>query len=115
VADDVFDDDDGVVHQDADGEDQREERDAVERVTVEVEHEECEREGRGDGEEDDKGFAPAEEDEDEDRDAEDRDAHVEEELVALLSGGVAVVARDRDGDIGGRSVRGGCRPWRGRR
>lgn len=50
MADYVFDDDDGVVHEDADGEDQREERDAVERVTVEVKYEEREREGRGDGE-----------------------------------------------------------------
>ena len=101
VADDVFYDDDGVVHEDADGEDQREERDPVERVTVEVKYEEREREGRGDGEENDKGFPPAEENEDEDRDAEDGDAHVEQEFVALLGGGVAIVARDRDGDGGG--------------
>ena len=38
VADDVFHHDDGVVHQDADGEDQGEERDPVERVAVQVKH-----------------------------------------------------------------------------
>ena len=34
VPDDVLNDDNGVVHQDADGEDQGKERDAVERVAV---------------------------------------------------------------------------------
>ena len=49
VADDVLDDDDGVVHQDADGEDQGKESDAVERVAVEVEHEQREGQRAGDG------------------------------------------------------------------
>ena len=37
VAHDVLDNDNRVVHQDADGEDQREQRDAVQREAVEVE------------------------------------------------------------------------------
>ena len=60
VADDVLDHHDGVVHQDADGEDQREERDAVEREAVEVEHQQRQRERRGNGDADDARFAPAE-------------------------------------------------------
>ena len=39
VPHDVLDDDDRVVHEDADREDQREERDAVQRVAVEIEDE----------------------------------------------------------------------------
>ena len=46
VADDVLDDDDRVVDEDADREDQREQRDAVERVAVEVEDEQRQRERR---------------------------------------------------------------------
>ena len=101
VADNVFDDDDGVVDEDADGEDQREEGDAVERVTIKVEHEERESEGDGDREEHDNRLAPAEEEEDQHGDAEDGDAHVEEQLVGFFGGGGAVVARDGDGDVGG--------------
>ena len=99
VAHDVFDDDDRVIHQDPDREDQREERDAVQRVAVEVENEERERERRGDREEDDERFPPAEEKQNQNRDAKDRDAHVQQELVALLGGRMAVVARDRHGHI----------------
>jgi len=102
VAHDVFDDHDGVVHQDADGEDQREERDAVERVPVEVKNQQREREGRGDGEEHDERFAPAEEKQDEQRHAEDGDAHVQQQFVALFGGGVAVVARDRHRHVVGQ-------------
>ena len=102
VADDVFNDDDGVVHEDADREDQGEERDAVERVSIKVEHEQGERERRGDGEEHDERFAPAEKQKDEDCHAEDGDAHVEEKLVAFLGGGVTVVAGDGEVDVGGQ-------------
>jgi hypothetical protein len=102
VAHDVFDHDDRVVDQDADREDQREERDAVQRVSVKVEHQQREREGRGDGEQHDERFAPAEEEQDQQGHAEDRDAHVQQQLVALLGGGVAVVAGDGHADVGGQ-------------
>ena len=49
VPDDVLDDDDRVVDQDADREDEREERDPVERVAVEVEDEQRERQRDGNG------------------------------------------------------------------
>ncbi len=101
VAHDIFDDDDRVVDKDANREDQREEGDTVDGVTVEVKNEEGEREGGGDGEQDDEGLAPAEEKEDKESDAKDGDAHVEEELVGFFSGGVAVVAGDGELDLGG--------------
>ena len=53
VAHDVLDDDDRVVDEDADREDQREERDAVQRVAVEVEDEQRQRERDRDGGQDD--------------------------------------------------------------
>ena len=77
VAHDIFDDDDCVIHQDSDREDQREERDAVQRVAVEVKNEERERERRGDREEDDERLPPAKEKQNQNRHAKDRDAHVQ--------------------------------------
>ena len=57
VAHDVLHHHDRVVHQDADGEDQREQRDAVQRVAVEIEDGERERQRDGDRDEHDAGFA----------------------------------------------------------
>ena len=50
---DVLDDDDGVIHQNADGEDEREERDPIERETVEVKDQQRQRERGGDGDRND--------------------------------------------------------------
>ena len=94
VADDVLDHDDGVVHQDADGEDQGEERDAVERVAVEVEHQQRQGQRAGNGDADDERLAPAQRQQDEQRHADHRDAHVEQQLVGLLLRRLAVVAGD---------------------
>ena len=96
VADDVLDHDDGVVHQDADGEDQGEEGDAVERVAVEVEHQQRQGQRAGNGDADDDRLAPAQRQEDEQRDADHRDAHVEQQFVGLLLRRLAVVAGDGD-------------------
>jgi hypothetical protein len=104
VADDVLHHDDRVVHQDADGEDQREERDAVERVAVEVEDQQREAERHGDGQQHDERLAPAEEEQDEQRDAEDREAHVQQQLVGFLAGGGAVVAVTATPTSAGMSV-----------
>ena len=100
VAHDVLDHHDRVVHQDADGEDQREERDPVERVAVEVEDEQREAERHRDREHDDQRLAPAEEEQDEHGHAEDGDAHVQEQLVRFLARGGAVVAGDRHPHVG---------------
>ncbi len=99
MADDVFHHHDGVVHQDADGEDQREERDAVERVAVEIEDQQRQRQRAGNGDANDHRFAPAEREKDQQRHANDGDAHVEEEFVGLFLSRLAVVAGDGDLDV----------------
>ena len=104
VADDVFDHDDGVIHQNADGEDQREERDAVQREAVEIKHQQRERERGGNGDADDARFAPAERQPDQQRHADHRDAHVQQQFVGFLRGGFAVVARDGDRHVGGNDA-----------
>jgi hypothetical protein len=68
---------DRVVHQDADGEDQREQRDAVERVAQRVVHEQRERERHRHGDQHHHRLAPAEEHPDEQRHRERGDDQVE--------------------------------------
>jgi hypothetical protein len=104
VPDDVFDHHDGVIHEDADAEDEREERDAVQREAVEVKNEQRERQRGRNGDRDDAALPPAEREPDEDRHAENGDAHVQQQLVGFLRRGLAVVARDADGDIGGNDA-----------
>ena len=53
MPDDVFHHHDGVIHQDADAEDQREERDAVEGETIEIENQQGERQRGRNGDRDD--------------------------------------------------------------
>ena len=78
MADDVFHHDNRVVHQDADGEDQREKRDPVERVAVEVKDQQGQCERRRDGEQNDQGFPPAQKHQDQQGHPKDGDAHVQE-------------------------------------
>ena len=85
VAVDVLDHHDGVVHQDADREDQREERDPVERVAQRVVGEERERERHRHRDQHDQRLAPAQEDPDEHRHRERGDEQVEDQLVRLLA------------------------------
>ncbi len=100
MADNIFNDDNRVIHEDADREDESKERDPVERVSVEVENEEREAQRHGNSQKNDQGFAPTEEEEDQDRDAEDRQPHVEQQFVGFVAGGRSVVAGDRDADVG---------------
>ena len=94
VADDVLHHDDRIVHQDADGEDQREERDAVQGVAIEIEHEQRERERDRNRDQHDGRLAPAEDQPDQRRDREDGEQHVPQQFVALVGGGLAIVAGD---------------------
>ena len=100
VAHHVLHDDDGIVDEDADGEDEREERDPVERVPVDPEDEQRERERDRDGHEHHGRLAAAQREPDEHRDRHDRDQHVPEQLVRLVGRGLAVVARDRHLEVG---------------
>ena len=100
MADDVFDDDDGIVHEDTDAEDEGEERDPVQCESPEVEDQQGEGERGGNGDGHDAGFAPAEREPDEEGDRDDGDAHVQQEFVRFLGCRFAVVAGDGDGDVG---------------
>ena len=104
VAGDVLDHDDGVVDQDADREDQREQADAVQRVAHDARGEEREQDGGRDDHRHDQRLAPADRDGDEDDDRDRREAEMEEELVRLLVGGLAVVAGDRHLDVFGKDL-----------
>ena len=99
VPDDVLDDDDGVVDENADREDQREQADAVDRVAHHPGGEERQQDRRRDDDEDDDALAPADRrgDEHDDRDGGERE--MEQQLVGLLVRGLAVVARDRDVEV----------------
>ena len=100
VAHDVFYDDNRIVHEDADGEDQREERDPVQRVAVEIEGEERERQSHRYGQQHDRGFALAERQPDQRRDGQHGQQHVPQQLVRLLGGCLAVIPSHRHLEIG---------------
>ena len=102
MTDDVFHHHNRVIDQNADREDQREERDPVQSVSVKVKHQQGHREGRRDRQQHDQRFAPAEEQQDQHGHPEHGDTHVQEQLVALLGGGVAVVAGDGHLNVGGQ-------------
>ena len=73
----VFHHDDGVIDKDADAEDEREERDAIQREAVEVKNEQRKRQRGRNGHRDDAALPPAKREPDEDRNAENGDAHVQ--------------------------------------
>ena len=104
MADDVFDDDDCVVDQDADAEDECEERHAVERVAKQIEDAEGERQGDRDGEQNDARLSPAEKDRDQQRDRESGEQQMLQQFVGLRFCRLAVVARCRDVEIAGKRI-----------
>ena len=96
MTNDVFDHDDGIIDQNAYGENQGKQGDPVEGITVEIEYQKGEGQGRRDGKHDHQGFAPAQKDEDQNGHAEYGDAHVQQELVRFLRGRGTVIAGDAD-------------------
>ena len=121
VAHHVLDHHDGVVDENADAEDQREERDAIDGVAEEVEDRHGERQRDRNGQQHDARLAPPEEERDEKRDGQRGQQQMLEQFVGLGLGRLAVVARgghvhvvgnadalhlvhaleDRVGDVGG--------------
>src|SRR3546814_4618217 len=85
----------GIVDEDADRKDQREQADAVDRVAHAVGGEHGEQDRRGNDDRRDRRLAPADGATDERRDGNRADAEVEEQLVRLLVRRLAVVARGR--------------------
>ena len=104
MADNVFDHDDGVVHEDADGKNQREERDAVQREAVEIKHQQSQRQrGRNRNGHDD-GFAPAQREQNQQRHADHGDEHVPEQFVGFFLRRQAVISRDGHLHFGGNDA-----------
>ena len=99
MPDDVFDDDDGVINQDADGKNQSEQRYAVQGVTVGVENEECERQRDGNGQQHHAGFAPAQCQRDQEGDRNRCQEKMFQEFVGFVLGGLAVISCDSDLEI----------------
>ncbi len=101
-AGDVFHADDGVVHEQAEGEDEGEEGDTVDGIAEEVIEEEGDGIGDGDGEADDEAFAPAHGEGDEADNGQQAHGEVHDEVVDLFVGGLAVVAGDGGGNAFGQ-------------
>ena len=91
VAHDVLHHHDGVVHQDADGKNQREQRDAVQRVAVKIENRQRQGQSHRNGDEHDQRLAKTQRDGDQDAHRDHRDQHVEQQFVGLFRGGFAIV------------------------
>ena len=105
MADDVFDDDDGIVNENADAEDEREQRDAVDGVAEEIKDRHGERERDRNGQQHHTRLAPAEKERNQEGDGERGQQQVLEQLVRFSFGGLAVVARSGDGNIVGDRLR----------
>ena len=95
----VLDDHDGVVDQDADREDQREQRNAVQREAPRPRGEQRRRQRQDHRAADDGGFAPAERQEHQCDDRRGGEQQLLDQLLRLVVGGGAVVARFGDLDV----------------
>ena len=100
VPDDVLDDDDRVVDENADREDEREQAHPIDGVAHHPGGEEGQEDRRRDDDQDHHALAPADRRRDENDDRDRRQRKVEQEFVRLLVGRLAVVARDRDLEAG---------------
>ena len=101
MAGDVLHHDDGVIHQNADGEDQREQADAVDGVAHQLGGKEREQDGGRDHHGRHQRLAPADGEGDQHHDGDGGKAEMKQQLVGLVVGGLAVVARDGDIEVGG--------------
>jgi len=100
VAHDVFDVHDGVVHQDADAENQGEKRHPVERVAHEPVGGQRDGQGHRHGHHDHEAGAKAQKQRHHAADGDRGQNEVQQQFVHLVAGGFAVIAGDRDVEIG---------------
>ena len=101
MASDVLDHNDGVVDENTDREDQREEAHPVQRVAHDAGGEEREENGGGNDDGNHQRLAPADGDRHEEDDGNCREPQMEEKLVGLIVCRFAIVPRDGDGEVGG--------------
>ncbi len=99
VAGDVLDHDDGVVDQDADREDQREQADAVDGVAHQIGGKQRQQYRGRDHDQRHQRLAPADRDRDQTDDRDRGEPEVKQKFVGLLVGGLAIVAGDGDLDV----------------
>ena len=96
----VLDHHDGIINEDADGKDQREETHTIERVA----HDARSKEGQQYGGRNDHGhddcFPPADRERHQKNDRHCGEAEVEEKLIRLLIGGLAIIAGNLDIQVG---------------
>src|SRR4029079_4660456 len=104
VANDVFDNHDGVVDQNADGENQREEGSTIQRVAVQKEDGQSQRQGDGDRQQNDPRLPPSQSQRDKQGDRQGGDKQVLQKLIRLVLCGFTVIARDRDIQVVGQHV-----------
>ena len=99
MAGDILDHHDGVIDQDTDGKDQREQGDAIEGIAVKIKDQEGQPQGCGHGQHGNDGFPPAQEQENNQGHAEDGKSHVQEQFIGFLRGRGPVVPGHRDLDV----------------
>ena len=102
--DDILDDDDRVVDEDADREDEREQADAIDRVAHHPGRKERQKDGGRDDDQHDRALAPADRRGDEDHDRHGGEGQMKQKLVCLLVGCIAIVARDRNLEARGNNA-----------
>ena len=90
---------DRIVDQNADRENQREQADAVDGVAHDVGGKQRQQDRGGNHHERHHGLAPADRERDQNHDGDGGEAKMEQQLVGLLVGGLAIVARDDRRDI----------------
>ena len=99
----ILDHDDGVVHEDADGEDQSKERDAVDGITQEVKHRHGERQRNRNGQKHNTRLAPPKEESDQKSHRQRRQQQVFQQFVRLSLCCVSVVPRSGHRDVIGNA------------
>ncbi len=100
----VLDDDDGVVDENADGEDQREERNAVQRIAHDIGGEERQQDRHRNDDGHHQRLAPPDGEPDEQNDRNGRQPQMIEQLVRLLVGRFAIVAGDFEMHVAGDQI-----------
>ena len=100
MARDVFHHHDRVVDQNADREDQREQADAVDGVAHQIGGKQRQQDRGGDHHQRHQRFAPADRHRDQHHDRDGGDAEMQQQLVGFFVGGLAIVARHGDLNVG---------------
>ncbi len=100
MAYDIFDDNNGVINQNADGKDQGKQGNAIQGIAVEIKDQQGQCEGRRDGQHDHNRLTKTEKKQDQQRDTENSYAHVQQQLIRLFRRRFTIISRHTDLQIG---------------